>query len=112
MVAISGHHEEIIGKAVEKHEDLSHGLADLGLGIFLLDPGQDPVEATAFVRGDQSYEDFTRTTFVGTSDQIASHIHQRVELGLDYFILYFPRVAYDHTMLRRFAAEVMPRFNA
>lgn len=81
-----------------------------GMGIFLLEEGDDPEAATAQARGKQSYQEFERSVFVGTADQIADAIQQRIDLGLDYFILYFPRVAYDHTMLRRFAAEIMPRF--
>ena len=34
-----------------------------------------------------------------------------IEAGADYFITTFPRVAYDHTQLKRFAAEVMPQFS-
>ena len=39
-----------------------------------------------------------------------NYLEQLAEAGADYIITYFPRVAYDHTMLERFAAEVMPGF--
>ena len=33
-----------------------------------------------------------------------------VEAGVDYFITYMPRVAYDPTPIERFAGEVVPNF--
>ncbi len=80
------------------------------LNIFLLEPGDDPVSATAVVRGTRSYEEFASDCFVGTADQLYSHIYQLEMEGINYLITYFHRVAYDHTMLQRFAQEVMPRF--
>lgn len=80
------------------------------LNVFLLEDGEDPVQATAQVRGTRSYEDFTRDAFVMTSAQLTEHIGKLVNLGVNYVITYFPRVAYDHTHLQRFASEVMPAF--
>ncbi|MCC6801269.1 MAG: LLM class F420-dependent oxidoreductase, partial [Anaerolineae bacterium] len=80
------------------------------LNVFLLEDGKDPVQATAQVRGARSYEDFTRDAFVMTSTQLTEHIGKLVDLGVNYVITYFPRVAYDHTHLQRFASEVMPAF--
>lgn len=81
------------------------------INIFLLEEGADPEKATAQARGRARYEDFTRRTLVGTVGQVTSRLEQLVEVGVNYVITYFPRVAYDHTMLQRFASEVMPRFN-
>jgi len=80
------------------------------MNVFLLESGEDPERATAQARGQRSYEDFSRSIFVGTSDQIASHIEQVIDAGVNYIITYFPRIAYDHKMLNQFAEEVMPRF--
>ncbi|MBI1258618.1 MAG: TIGR03560 family F420-dependent LLM class oxidoreductase [Chloroflexi bacterium] len=80
------------------------------MNIFLLEDGADPVQATAKARGAASYETFARDNFVGTSAQISEQISQLSELGINYVITSFPRVAYDHTMLHRFASEVMPAF--
>jgi F420-dependent oxidoreductase-like protein len=82
-----------------------------GISVFLLDPGDDPARATAQARGKTSYEEFARNVIVGTPDQVAARIEPLVEAGANYFITYFPRVAYDQTVLRRFAQEVMPRFS-
>ena len=80
------------------------------MNIFLLEDGSDPEKATAQARGETSYETFARDNFVGTSAQIRDQILQLSELGINYVITSFPRVAYDHTMLKRFASEVMPAF--
>ncbi len=80
------------------------------MNIVLLDEGDDPERSTAGMRGNVSFEDYKRDNFIGTPAQIAEHINGLAEVGIDYIITYFPRVAYDQTMLRRFAEEVMPRF--
>ncbi len=81
-----------------------------GLGIFLLEDGDDPEKATAKARGNTSYEDYAKGTFVGTATQLSERINQLIDAGADYIITNFVRVAYDHTMLKRFAAEIMPQF--
>ena len=82
------------------------------LNVFILESGEDPERATSQARGKQSYEDFARGCFVGTIDDLAVHIEKLEAEGITYVITYFPRVAYDHSMMRRFAAEIMPRFSA
>ncbi|MBL8132487.1 MAG: LLM class F420-dependent oxidoreductase [Anaerolineae bacterium] len=80
------------------------------LNLFLLEDGADPAAATGRARGNASYEEFSKGTFVGTAAQVTERIGQLVDAGANYVITYFPRVAVDHTMLQRFAAEVMPQF--
>ncbi|WP_433795409.1 LLM class F420-dependent oxidoreductase [Actinoplanes sp. CA-252034] len=46
-----------------------------------------------------------------SSAQHIARIEQLAEAGADYVITYFPRVAYDHEPLLRFAAEVVPQFS-
>src|SRR5262249_35014568 len=81
-----------------------------GLNIFLLDDGADPEKTTAQARGKTSYEDYSKGVIVGTKAQIVDRIQQLIDVGADYFIMSFPRVAYDHSQLQRFAAEIMPQF--
>jgi F420-dependent oxidoreductase-like protein len=80
------------------------------MNVFLLEDGDDPVKATAQVRGDRSYGEYIRDAFVMTPAQLQDHIGKLTDLGVNYLITYFPRVAYDQTMLRRFASEVIPAF--
>lgn len=81
------------------------------MNLFLLEPGADPERATAVVRGDTTYEDFAKHYFVATAEEVVEHIHQLRDEGVNYVITYFPRVAYDHSILKRFATEVIPQFN-
>jgi F420-dependent oxidoreductase-like protein len=80
------------------------------MNIFLLEDGVDPEKATAQARGAATYETFARDNFVGTAAQLRDHVGQLADLGITYLITYFPRAAYDQTMLRRFASEVTPAF--
>ena len=80
------------------------------MNIFLVEDGADPEKASAKARGATPYETFARDNFVGTAAQIRDQIAQLSELGINYVITSFPRVAYDHTMLHQFASEVMPAF--
>lgn len=80
--------------------------------IYLLEDGDEPEKATAQFRGTTSLEDFQRGWCVGTAEQVADKIQQLADAGANYVITYFPRVAYDHTMLSRFAAEIMPQFTS
>jgi F420-dependent oxidoreductase-like protein len=90
--------------------DFESLIRSTNMNIFLLEQGQDPEQATRQARGERSYEEFARSTHIGTPAQLADHIGALAELGINYIITYFPRVAYDHGMLERFAAEVMPQF--
>jgi F420-dependent oxidoreductase-like protein len=81
-----------------------------GLSVFLLDEGEDAEKATAQARGKTSLEDYRKGTVVGTPAQVAERVQQCIDAGADYFIMTFPRVAYDHSHLQRFAAEVVPQF--
>jgi F420-dependent oxidoreductase-like protein len=81
-----------------------------GMNVFILDEGEDAEKATAKARGKTSLDDFKKGVFVGTVAQVSERVEQVAEAGADYIIMSFPRVAYDHTLLQRFAAEVMPKF--
>ncbi|MBI5670934.1 MAG: LLM class F420-dependent oxidoreductase [Chloroflexi bacterium] len=82
------------------------------MDVFLLEPGEDAEQATATVRGNTPYEDYARGKLIGTVEQVVDHIRLMESEGINYFITYFPRVAYDHRMLHRFAQEVIPQFQA
>ncbi|HVU12674.1 MAG TPA: LLM class F420-dependent oxidoreductase [Phototrophicaceae bacterium] len=81
-----------------------------GITVFFVEPGDDPEQATAAVRGSTPYEQYARDNYVGTPEQVIERIKELETLGIDYVITTFPRIAYDQTMLRRFASEVMPAF--
>ena len=80
------------------------------INVVLLEDGADPEQASAVYRGKTSLEEYRNGAFVGTAAQLTERIEQLLEAGADYIITYFPRIAYDHTPLQRYASEVMPKF--
>ena len=81
-----------------------------GITVHLVDSAADAEGATAQARQGRSLEEYARGVMVGTPDEIVERLRQRVEAGVNYFIVSVPRVAYDQEQLRRFAQEIMPRF--
>ncbi len=78
------------------------------MSVYLIQPGEDPEQATARVRGNLSHEDFTRWFKVGTSEQIVEQLQACIDAGATYFIIYLPRLAYDHEQLLHLTEEVLP----
>jgi F420-dependent oxidoreductase-like protein len=70
----------------------------------LLKPGENANDAVARAASANGND------FVGTSEQMVEHIQTLVDAGANYVIVSFPRVAYDHEPLHRFAEEVAPHF--
>jgi hypothetical protein len=46
---------------------------------------------------------------VGTSEEIVEWLRPVIDAGVDYVILYMPRVAYDHRPMQQFARKVIPQ---
>jgi alkanesulfonate monooxygenase SsuD/methylene tetrahydromethanopterin reductase-like flavin-dependent oxidoreductase (luciferase family) len=80
------------------------------VSVFPLNEGDDPVSATELARGGMAYDEYADRFMVGTTEQIVERLRPRVEAGVNYFIVYMPRVAYDPEPVRRFAEEVVPAF--
>ena len=81
-----------------------------GLSAHPIGPNDDPVRATAAARGETSFEEYAKGTIVGTPDEIRERAQPKMDLGFDYFIMSFPRVAYTQETMTRFAEEVIPLF--
>jgi len=79
--------------------------------VVLLNEGDDPERATEAVRKTYgwSMEQLQQQMTVGTPDEVAAKIQAAADAGADYMITYFPRIAYDHSPMQRFADEVIPR---
>jgi F420-dependent oxidoreductase-like protein len=73
--------------------------------IVLVRPGEAPEAAIARQRG------ALEPGFVGTTGELADRIHTFASRDIDYVIVSFPRLAYDHEPLHRFADEVAPLIN-
>ena len=97
-------HCEAVGR------DYDEIIRSTGLDVHPIGPQDDPVQATAEARGDMSFEAYTKNTFVGTAEQIRERAQPKLDLGFDYFLLSFRRIAYTQDAMRRFAEEVIPLF--
>jgi F420-dependent oxidoreductase-like protein len=92
--------------------DYASIIRSTNVNVFPLKPGEDADKATEQARKPYgiSLEDFKNVAEIGTPDQIAAHIQEKVDAGADYVIAYIPGVAYNLDPLRLFADEVVPRF--
>jgi F420-dependent oxidoreductase-like protein len=96
-------------------EDLGRDYEEItrstSINVFLLEEGDDPVDATALARGGMAYDEYSKQFMVGTAEEIVERLRPKVEAGVNYFIVYLPRVAYEPAMAERFAKEVVPAFD-
>lgn len=78
--------------------------------VVLIDEGADRERATEAHRRAYgwSLEELERQAVVGTAEQVAAKIQAAVDAGANYIITYFPRIAYDHEPMHRFAEQVVP----
>ncbi len=72
--------------------------------VVLTRPGETAEAAT------ERAKSATGVSFAGTTAQMADRIAELVEAGANYVLVSFPRIAYDHEPLYRFAEEVAPQF--
>ncbi|CAN5680298.1 LLM class F420-dependent oxidoreductase [soil metagenome] len=79
------------------------------VNVYLLNEGEKVEKATEQARMGRSYEEYSKEFIVGTPDQVLEALQPKVGAGVEYFIVYMPRVAYDPTPVERFAEEVAPK---
>ncbi len=77
----------------------------------LTEPGEDPERAAERLRGSSPFAEFGWPTIVGPPDRVRAHIQGLVDAGIDYVIVYLPRLAYDQEPLHRFSREVIAHFS-
>jgi alkanesulfonate monooxygenase SsuD/methylene tetrahydromethanopterin reductase-like flavin-dependent oxidoreductase (luciferase family) len=96
-------------------EDLGRDYEEItrstSINVFLLEEGDDPEEATALARRGTAYDEYSKRFMVGTAEEIVERLQPRVEAGVNYFIVYLPRAAYEPAVVERFAREVIPNFS-
>ncbi|MDQ3656316.1 MAG: LLM class F420-dependent oxidoreductase [Chloroflexota bacterium] len=98
-------HCETVGR---NYDDITRST---GLSAHPIGPNDDPEKATASARGDKSFEEYAKDTIVGTPEEIREKAQPKIDLGFNYFIMSFPRFAYDQETMNRFATEVIPLFD-
>lgn len=62
-------------------------------------------------RGAMTLEEYRNMYFVGTAEQVIERVRQIADLGINYFIVNLPRIAYDVTPLQRFAEQIIPQMS-
>ncbi len=80
------------------------------INLFLLHPGEDPATATAAARGQNTLEEYMRAFWVVTPGEFKKRVDLLIAAGINYIILYMPRVAYDPAMVQYFSESVMPNY--
>ncbi|HLJ80739.1 MAG TPA: LLM class F420-dependent oxidoreductase [Ktedonobacterales bacterium] len=59
-------------------------------------------------RGAMTLEQYRNVRFVGTAEQVIERLRLIASLGINYVIVYLPRIAYDVAPLQRFSEQVIP----
>ena len=77
--------------------------------IILRKPGEAPEAALALAR--QNFGDSFPNAVIGTPDEVVEQVQALVDAGVNYLLLFFPRIAYDHEQLHWFAEEIIPRIH-
>jgi alkanesulfonate monooxygenase SsuD/methylene tetrahydromethanopterin reductase-like flavin-dependent oxidoreductase (luciferase family) len=96
------------GHCENEGRDFEEITRSTSINVYLLEDGEDPEQATREARGSLSFEEYSKEFMIGTAGEIVERLNPMVEAGVDYFITYLPRVAYDPTPVERFAREVIP----
>jgi F420-dependent oxidoreductase-like protein len=78
------------------------------VNVFVLERADNAERETAPARGQLSYADYARSRLIGTPEQLVERLRTYVDIGIHYFILQLPRIAYDYTQLQRAAQEIVP----
>lgn len=117
---VGGGNPEVIKQKLEvlqQHcETAGRNYADIikstSINIVLIDDGADRETATEHYRKTYgwSLEELEKQAVVGTAEEVTNKIQAAVDAGANYIITYFPRIAYDHSMMQRFATEIASRF--
>ncbi|HEV8044652.1 MAG TPA: LLM class F420-dependent oxidoreductase [Rubrobacter sp.] len=103
--------EVLKGHCEDAGRDYQEIIRSTSINVYLLEEGEDPEEATKEARGSKSYEEYSQQFMVGTAEDISERLQPLVEAGVNYFITYMPRVAYDPAPVQRFAKEVISNFS-
>jgi F420-dependent oxidoreductase-like protein len=100
--------EVLKGHCENEGRDFQEITRSTSINVYLLEDGADPERATREARGSRSFEQYSREVMIGTAGEIVERLDPMVEAGIDYFITYLPRIAYDPSPVERFAREVIP----
>ena len=76
--------------------------------VHLLQPGENPEDATVAWRGGQSLEKYREEYLVGRPDEVVAGLQAKIDAGINYLILYLQGTGYDPSLVEQLAREVVP----
>ena len=78
--------------------------------LMIVDSPADRDRAIAQYIGELNPNNAWRANFIGSRAEITEQIGALSDIGIEYLILYLPRVAYDHAPLHQVVQEIAPHF--
>jgi F420-dependent oxidoreductase-like protein len=102
--------EILRGHCNDLGRDYDEIIKSTSINVHLVGVGDDPELATKEARREMSFDEYSKSFWIGTPDQIAERIRPVIDAGANYILVYMPRVAYDPEPVRVFANEVIPQF--
>jgi F420-dependent oxidoreductase-like protein len=104
LAVLRGHCEQV-GR---NYDDI---IKSSNANIVFVKAGDDIERATEKVRATYrwSVEELHRNAVVGTPEEVVARLVPLTQAGINYFITYFPRIAYDHEPMHIFAEQVAPQ---
>jgi len=88
--------------------DYDEIIKSTNLSVHLVRSKATAESETAAARGEQSLEEYGQSFIVGTPEMVREHLQPYLDAGINYFIFYIPRTAYDLELQERVAREVIP----
>jgi F420-dependent oxidoreductase-like protein len=95
----------------EQGRDFAEITKSTSINLHLVENEAKGEQETATARGQIPYEEYSRSFLVASVDNAVRRIEDVAAAGINYVIVYLPRLAYDQTPMRRFASEIIPKFS-
>jgi F420-dependent oxidoreductase-like protein len=82
------------------------------LNIYPIEPGADPEKATEKIQQalGMSFAQLRQMAVIGGPDEITRRLEELTAVGVNYFIFYIPRIAYEQEPFQRLTEQVLTRF--
>jgi alkanesulfonate monooxygenase SsuD/methylene tetrahydromethanopterin reductase-like flavin-dependent oxidoreductase (luciferase family) len=82
------------------------------LNVYPLAPGADPEKATEKLQKSLGVDlaELRKMGLIAEPDEITRHMEELTAAGINYFIFYIPRIAYEQEPFQRLTEQVLPRF--
>ena len=80
------------------------------LNVHLVDSEATAEAETARARKGEDFTRYAARMKVFTAAQLIQYLEELIGIGVNYFIFYLPRTAYDLTQMQKLASDVIPHF--